>query len=216
MLSKRLQAVASFIKPTDKVIDIGCDHGYLGIYLAKEKLCQKVLLTDNKETALKNAQVNIKKYQVNVATILSDGLTAIPYQNYNTITISGMGTSTILKILRPLNKENNINKLIVQSNNDLALLRKEINKLGYYLKDETTIKDKNIWYIICSFYKGRRNIDYSTILFGLKKSDKLLYYQSLFNEYINLLKLIPHRKIIERINLYYKLFVLKSLLKECR
>ena len=36
-LSKRLEMVASFIDENDKsVIDIGCDHGLLSIYLAEK------------------------------------------------------------------------------------------------------------------------------------------------------------------------------------
>ena len=32
-MSDRLLAVCSFIRKGDRVADIGCDHGYLGIYL---------------------------------------------------------------------------------------------------------------------------------------------------------------------------------------
>ena len=35
MLSKRLEAIASLIT-TDSIIDVGCDHGYLDIYLTKK------------------------------------------------------------------------------------------------------------------------------------------------------------------------------------
>ena len=37
MLSKRLETVASLIT-TDSIIDVGCDHGYLDIYLTKKVL----------------------------------------------------------------------------------------------------------------------------------------------------------------------------------
>ena len=36
-LSKRLEAIASFIESKDSVCDVGCDHGYLDIYLAINK-----------------------------------------------------------------------------------------------------------------------------------------------------------------------------------
>ena len=32
-LSNRLKACCSLIHPEDRVADVGCDHGYLGIYL---------------------------------------------------------------------------------------------------------------------------------------------------------------------------------------
>ena len=31
-ISDRLLACAGFVSPGDRVADIGCDHGYLGIY----------------------------------------------------------------------------------------------------------------------------------------------------------------------------------------
>ena len=42
MLSKRLNAVASFVPKGAQAIDIGCDHGYLGIYLVKESLVKRL------------------------------------------------------------------------------------------------------------------------------------------------------------------------------
>ena len=39
-LSNRLLACANFIQPGDRVAEIGCDHGYLGIYLLKENFSQ--------------------------------------------------------------------------------------------------------------------------------------------------------------------------------
>ena len=35
-LSVRLEAVANYVDDNSKVIDIGCDHGFLSIFLAKK------------------------------------------------------------------------------------------------------------------------------------------------------------------------------------
>ena len=35
-LSKRLEAACRFVNPGDRVADIGCDHGYLGIHLLQQ------------------------------------------------------------------------------------------------------------------------------------------------------------------------------------
>ena len=45
-LSKRLEVVSGYIQDNTKIIDIGCDHGLLSIYLAKkyEKTQNQILL----------------------------------------------------------------------------------------------------------------------------------------------------------------------------
>ena len=91
MKSKRLLAIASFIEKNDSVLDLGCDHGYLAIYLKKNNLCKNVIASDISSNALDIANNNIKKYQVDIKTYLSDGLNNIN-DFYDTIVIAGMGT----------------------------------------------------------------------------------------------------------------------------
>ena len=114
MLSKRLQAVAKFIDKKDNLIDVGCDHGYLGIYLKTNNLVNTILLTDVNKNALSNAISNIKNFNLNIPTILTNGLEDVATNQYDTISISGMGTSTIKKILNPT-KLSTISKIIIQS-----------------------------------------------------------------------------------------------------
>ena len=216
MNSKRLLAVASFIDKKDKVIDVGCDHGYLGIYLKQNNLCDDILLTDLRDTALNNAIENIKQNNLNIKTLKTDGLNNINLDEYNTISISGMGTLTIINILSLLKGNNLIDKLIIQSNNDLDILRKKIIELGYYLDDEITIYEKDIYYVICKFIKGNKKIDNNTILFGINKKDKKDYYNYLLNNYNTILNKIPSSDIEDIKIIKNKINILEKLLKECR
>lgn len=216
MNSKRLLAIASLIKPSANIVDIGCDHGYLGIYLTKNNLCQKVLLTDVKQTALDNAIKNIKLANLNIPTVLSDGLNNIDLTLINTIIISGMGTKTIKDILANPNDLNNISQLVLQSNNNLAELRLFMQRQGYYLANEITLIENNIWYVISSYQKGYRYLPYRYRLFGLPKKDKIPYYNYLIRSYQITLKQIPNKHLKTIIKLQIKIFLLKILLKECR
>ena len=45
-LSKRLQAVADMVTPGYVVADIGTDHGYIPIYLTKNKIAPKAYAMD--------------------------------------------------------------------------------------------------------------------------------------------------------------------------
>ena len=168
-MNKRLLSIAKFIDKNDNLIDIGCDHGYLGIYLVQNNLVNDILLTDISKNALNYALNNIKKNNLEINTLVTDGLNNIDLSKYNTISISGMGATNIINILKPLKKVNYITKLVIQSNNDLKLLREEIIKLGYYLDDEITVYENNFYYVICKFIKGCKKNSDNELIYGLLK-----------------------------------------------
>ena len=60
-ISVRLEAVANYVDDNSKVIDIGCDHGFLSIFLAKKYDNIKIIASDINENALGNAIENINK-----------------------------------------------------------------------------------------------------------------------------------------------------------
>ena len=214
MNNKRLLAVAKFIEKDDKVIDVGCDHGYLGIYLKKHDLCDDLLLTDVSQNALNVAIANISKAYLDIKTFNTDGLENIDLNKYNTVSICGMGTHTMLDILSILKNNNSINKLLLQSNNNLDILREEVIKLGFYLDDEITLKENGKYYVICKFLKGNKKIDEITIKYGILKEDKIDYYNYLIDSYKSYLKDIKNESDIKKIN--DSINILNSLLEKCR
>ena len=133
-LSLRLKAIVKFVEKKDKLVDVGCDHGLLSIYLIENELVSKVIASDINQNALNSAINNIQKRNLDIETVLSDGIKDINMKGINTLVISGMGTSTILHILSDSNKLKNISKLLLQSNNDHEDLRRNLNNIGYYLQ----------------------------------------------------------------------------------
>ena len=127
-----------------------------------------------------------------------------------------MGTQTIIKILSELKKKNTINKLIIQSNNDLDILRSCINNMGYYLEDEKVVYENDIYYVICKFIKNDKKNTNEEIRFGLIKKDKIEYYEYLIEYYNGILKQIPktNTDLVNELNSNINL--LNKLLKECR
>lgn len=206
-LSKRLNALALFVSKDDSVVDVGCDHGYLSIYLKENKLVKNVIASDINKNALNNAINNINKKKLNIKTILSDGLENINLKNINTLIISGMGTNTILHILSDNTKLNKINKLIIQSNNDYDILRKELNNKGYYLDKEEYTFDKNKWYVTCLFIKSYKKNTKEEIEYGyLNNKD---YNEYLLKKEKQIYKKIPFTQIVLKIKKIYKLNKLK-------
>ena len=184
MLSKRLETVASLVT-TDSVIDVGCDHGYLDIYLTLKGI--KCLATDVSNNALNQAITNFKKYNLDIDTLCTDGLNGIDIKKTDTIVISGMGTDTIMKIL---NKDIN-NDLVILTNNHLERLRRYIVSIGYFIDKEVFVMDNNKPYVIIKFKKGNANYtDYDYII-GPTLKDKD-YFTYLKNKYIRILNSIPN------------------------
>ncbi len=176
-LSNRLKAIVKFVDKKDSIVDVGCDHGYLSIYLVENKLVKKVIASDINQNALNSAISNIEKSNLDIETVLSDGIQDINLKGINTLVISGMGTSTILHILSDSNKLKNINKLLLQSNNDHEDLRRNLNKIGYYLEDETYTFDKGKWYVTCKFIKSDNKNNEEVIKYGLLNNTE-------YNEYL--------------------------------
>lgn len=187
-ISNRLKAIVKFVEKKDSVVDVGCDHGLLSIYLVENKLVKNVIASDINQNALNSAINNIKKRNLKIEIVLSDGIKDINMKGVNTLVISGMGTNTILHILNDSNKLKNVKKMIIQSNNDHELLRKGLNNIGYYLEQEECTFDKGKWYLTCCFIKDDKI-----------NSDIELKYGYLNNhEYCDYL-ILSEKKIFKRI-----------------
>ena len=176
MFSLRLKTIASLVKKDAKVLDIGTDHAYLPIFLYKNNLCQKVIASDVSASALANAKANVEKYKADIKLYLSDGLNDIK-DDYDTIIISGMGTLSIINILK--NRELP-NDLIISSNNNLYELRMFMNKIGYKIKDEVIVKDMGKYYDIIVYEKGTEKLSDTILRFG--KSGSKEYYKYLYEK----------------------------------
>ena len=178
-LSKRLEVVASFIKDNSKIIDIGCDHGLLSIYLANKYKNIKIIASDVNKNALSSAINNIKEANLEdrIETRLGSGLQIVSPEEIDTVVIAGMGSNTIVGILKyAKDKLINVDNIIVQSNTDLYFLRKNITNIGYYIEDEVLVEDKNIIYTVIKFTKGKKRYSYKELYLGpilLEKQDKL-------------------------------------------
>ncbi len=79
MLSKRLQSLTKYIKSDDKLIDIGCDHALLDIYLVKSDIINNMIVSDVHENALQAGIANIRlnKLTNKIDTRLGNGLNVL-------------------------------------------------------------------------------------------------------------------------------------------
>ncbi len=215
MISLKLKAIAFFIDKSDSVVDIGCDHAYLDIYLIENNLCNKIIASDINRNALDIAKNNIDKYNLNkkIKTILSDGLKNIDTKNLDTVVIAGMGTKTIKSIIDEKEKFQSINKIILSSNNDLYELRKYMMNNNYSLVDEKIIYEKKHYYVVSKYIKGKQKLKKNILLFGLYKKENIEYYKYLIADYSGILKKIPRRNFSQRFKLIKNIRRLKKIIK---
>lgn len=211
-LSKRLKSLALYVSKSDSVVDVGCDHGYLSIYLKENNLVKKIIASDINQNALNSAITNIKIRKLDIETVLSDGIDNVNLKGINTLIISGMGTNTILHILEDKNKLKNIKKLIIQSNNDHGILRSSLNDIGYYLEDEQYIFDKGKWYVSSLFVKSEEKNTKEELLYGFLNNKD--YNRYLIEQEKSIIKKIPLFKIRIKMQKYIKLNKLKKVISK--
>ena len=149
-LSRRLLEVCRFVYPGDRVADVGCDHGYLGIYLLKNHIASQVIASDVREGPLNAAVFNSKKYGVRdkMRFFLSDGVRNIP-QDFNVLVCAGMGGDTMISILEaaPWLKEGDY-RLILQCQSKRPELRRYLSDNGWLIREEAVVRDGRFLYTV--------------------------------------------------------------------
>lgn len=149
-LSPRLLACCGFVSPGDRVADIGCDHGYLGIHLLQTGLARSVIATDVNEMPLQSAMRNAQKYGVRdkMTFYLSDGVRNIP-RNFDVMVCAGMGADTMVSILEaaPWLKAQQY-RLILQCQSKTPMLRQYLSEHGWRITEETVLRDGRFLYTV--------------------------------------------------------------------
>ncbi len=193
-LPDRLQTIVDLVPKNSKVIDIGTDHAYVPIYLYLNNITADITATDISSNVLKSTYNNLKKYNLEdkIKLILSDGFKNVT-DAYDLAIIAGMGTHTIIDILKAKDLPKT---LIISSNNDYPLLREYLNSINYTLSKEMAILDNNKYYLIMYYVYGKENLSKEEILFG--KSNNNDYYNYLHNLYSKYPKYKEYLELLEK------------------
>ena len=149
-LSSRLQVCAGFVSPGERVADIGCDHGYLGIYLLQKGIARSVIAADINEGPLQSAVRNAEKFGVseNISFYLSDGARNIP-RDFDTLICAGMGGDTMVHILQCAPWLNNEKyRLILQCQSKTPVLRRYLSENGWRIAEESVLRDGKFLYTV--------------------------------------------------------------------
>ena len=210
IINDRLKSLSGHLLNTDNILDIGCDHVLLEIYLCLKYDNFYITGSDINQKPLEKAKENIAKYHLEnrIKLVHANGIEKLD-NTIDTIVISGMGSINIINILKDINSYPNIKKIVLSPNNDFSYLRCEMNKLGFKINKEEIIKDNNKYYLIIEYSKGLEKIDNFFGKLDLNNSINREYYENILEKNKILLNKITNNKIKvleeDNIKIYNKL-----------
>lgn len=158
-LDGRLAVCASLVRNGTKLADVGTDHAYLPVWLAKNGRITSAIASDVREKPLRSGAENIEKYGCTdmVTPRLSDGLDAIEPEEADDIVMAGMGAELICNIIEraPWLKDGE-KRLILQPMTKAHILRKYLLDNGFEIISETPCAHGGKNYtVILSRYCGK-------------------------------------------------------------
>ena len=149
-LSHRLLACCAFVRPGDRVADVGCDHGYLSIHLLQTGIASHVYASDVREGPLSSAKRNAAVYGITekIDFFLSDGVQSLP-RDFDTLVCAGMGGDTMVSILSaaPWLQGGNY-RLILQCQSKTPSLRRYLSENGWEIHREKAVRDGRFLYTV--------------------------------------------------------------------
>lgn len=149
-LSDRLLACCGFVHSGDRVADIGCDHGYLGIHLLQSGVASHVYAADVREGPLSSAKRNAELYGMTgkMDFFLSDGVQGIP-RDFDTLVCAGMGADTMISILSVASwLQSRKYRLILQCQSKTPSLRRYLSETGWHISEESVLRDGRFLYTV--------------------------------------------------------------------
>ena len=148
-LSKRMAAVARLVPCGVSACDIGCDHGFVAIYLVREHICPRVIAMDINRGPLSRAREHIESAGLSsyIETRLSDGMEKLNIGEADCIIAAGMGGRLTVKILNDFpEKRKSLRYLVLQPQSELAFVRRYLRSEGLVIRKEDMVLEDGKFY----------------------------------------------------------------------
>jgi tRNA (adenine22-N1)-methyltransferase len=156
-LSARMQAFADMVSKGSIVCDVGCDHGWVSIYLIQQGIASKVYAMDVGIGPLERAKDHIQSYNLGnyIETRLSDGLAALQVGEADCMVCAGMGGPLMMRILsQGRDKAKAMKELILQPQSEIAQFRAFLRGEGYKIVKEDMILEDGKYYPMMKVIPG--------------------------------------------------------------
>lgn len=149
LLSKRLQMLADLVSSGNRVADVGCDHGYLPVWLVLEGVSPRALAMDVRKGPLEAAGRHIAEYGLGsyIELRLSDGLRNYEIGEADTLVCAGMGGRLMERILtESMDKAKTFGELILQPQSELREFRVFLRRAGFGIVQEAAVCEDGKYY----------------------------------------------------------------------
>lgn len=149
VLSRRLRTVAGMVTKGNRVCDVGCDHGFVPVYLVQEGISPGVLAMDLREGPLRAAREHVSAYglEEQIETRLSDGLHNYRPGEADTLVCAGMGGGLMIRILEAeREKTDSFRELVLQPQSEIERFRRYLRENGYRILDEEMVVEDGRFY----------------------------------------------------------------------
>ena len=148
-LSLRLSAIADMVTTGNRLVDVGCDHGYLPVYLIQQKKIPSAIAMDVRKGPLSRAKEHIRQYGLEeyIQTRLSDGLENLKAGEGDTLVIAGMGGPLMERILTDgQSVRDSFSEMILQPQSDIPHFRRFIQSQGFQIVEEKMVEEEGKFY----------------------------------------------------------------------
>lgn len=160
-LSDRLKAVAAMVTPGLRVADIGCDHGYLAIYLIRKKLSGHVIALDVGRGPLERAREHVAEAKLTdvIELRLSNGMEKLKEDEADCIVMAGMGGRLMIDIMkRGEETGRKIREFILQPQSEIERVRHFLEDNGYRIISEDMILEDDKFYTVMKAVHGEMDL----------------------------------------------------------
>lgn len=148
-LSNRLRTLADMLSCVESVADVGCDHGYVSIYLVKQGRTSRVYAMDINEGPLLRAKEHIREAGMEgyIETRLSDGVSALKPGEAQAMICAGMGGRLMARILTEGSAVvRQMTELVLQPQSEIGQLRRFLRENGYKITEEEMVLESGKYY----------------------------------------------------------------------
>lgn len=193
-LSRRLEAVASYVPQGARLADVGSDHAYLPLFLVEQGRIEFAVAGEVVQGPYQSALQNVEQADQSgkISVRLANGLAAVELADHiTTVTIAGMGGRLIAEILEAgKDKLVSVERLVLQPNNREDDVRRWLVAHDFQLVAEEILEENDKIYEILVAEKGNVDLTADQLRFGpylleeqsatfqkkwLKELDKLTY-----------------------------------------